>query len=55
MRVGHGGGLIDTTRYYGAAVITLAALALSGLLRNRLGHAAQTVPERAAAPAQDIR
>ena len=24
----HGGGLIDTTRYYGAAVIALAALAL---------------------------
>ena len=31
----HGGGLIDTTRYYGAAVIALAALALIGLLRNR--------------------
>ena len=47
----HGGGLIDTTRYYGAAVITLAALALFGLLRNRPGRA----PETAAVPAQDIR
>src|SRR4249919_583731 len=32
----HGGGLVPTTRYYGAAVIALAALALFGLLRNRL-------------------
>jgi predicted MFS family arabinose efflux permease len=31
----HGGGLIDTARYYGAAVIALAGLALFGLLRNR--------------------
>src|SRR5690349_9888255 len=31
----HGGGLIDTSRYFGAAVIALAALALIGLLRNR--------------------
>jgi predicted MFS family arabinose efflux permease len=31
----HGGGLISTTRYYGAAVIVLAALALFGLLKNR--------------------
>jgi predicted MFS family arabinose efflux permease len=31
----HGGGLIDTSRYYGAAVIALAALALLGLLKNR--------------------
>src|ERR1700689_1401995 len=31
----HGGGLIDTARYYGAAVIALAALALFGLLKNR--------------------
>jgi len=31
----HGGGLISTTRYYGAAVIALAVLALFGLLRNR--------------------
>jgi MFS family permease len=30
----HGGGLIDTTRYYGAAVIVLAALALAGVLRR---------------------
>jgi hypothetical protein len=35
----HGGGLIDTTRYYGAAVIALAALALPGLLRNRAAGA----------------
>jgi hypothetical protein len=32
----HGGGLVPTTRYYGAAVIALAALALFGLLKNRL-------------------
>ena len=32
----HGGGLIDTARYYGAAVIALAGLALLGLLKNRL-------------------
>ena len=31
----HGGGLISTTRYYGAAVIVLAALALAGLVRSR--------------------
>jgi predicted MFS family arabinose efflux permease len=31
----HGGGLIDTARYYGAAVITLAVLALAGLLKTR--------------------
>jgi hypothetical protein len=31
----HGGGLIVTARYYGAAVIALAALALIGLARNR--------------------
>jgi MFS family permease len=30
----HGPGLTGTTRYYGAAVIVLAALALFGLLRN---------------------
>ncbi len=47
----HGGGLIDTARYYGAAVIALAALALFGLLKNRPGRAA----EPAAVPAQDIR
>ena len=31
----HGGGLIDTARYYGVAVIVLAALALVGLLPSR--------------------
>jgi predicted MFS family arabinose efflux permease len=31
----HGGGLIDTARYFGAAVIALAALALIGLLKSR--------------------
>jgi hypothetical protein len=30
----HGGGLIETTRYYGAAVIVLALLALAGLVRR---------------------
>ena len=30
----HGGGLIDTTRYYGTAVIALAVLALFGLLKT---------------------
>jgi predicted MFS family arabinose efflux permease len=44
-------GLINTARYYGAAVIALAALALFGLLRNRPGRTA----EPASAPAQDIR
>jgi MFS family permease len=39
----HGGGLIDTTRYYGAAVIALAALALVGLLRKRPGRVPQPV------------
>lgn len=47
----HGGGLIDTARYYGAAVIALAALALFGLLKTRPGRAA----EPAACPAQDVR
>jgi len=47
----HGGGLISTARYYGAAVIALAALALFGLTRNRPGRAA----EPAVAPAQRIR
>ena len=47
----HGGGLIDTARYYGAAVIALAALALFGLIKNRPGRAA----EPAARPAQGIR
>ncbi len=35
-----GGGLIDTTRYYGAAVIVLAALALPGLLKGRRARVA---------------
>ncbi len=39
----HGGGLIDTARYYGAAVIALAALALIGLLRRGPGRAARPV------------
>jgi predicted MFS family arabinose efflux permease len=30
-----GGGLVSTTRYYGAALIALAVLALPGLLKNR--------------------
>jgi len=47
----HGGGLIDTARYYGAAVIALAALALLGLLKNRPGRAAEPV----CAPARGIR
>jgi MFS family permease len=47
----HGGGLIDTTRYYGAAVVVLAALALAGLRKSRPGRAL----EPAAALAQDIR
>ena len=47
----HGGGLIDTTRYYGAAVIALAALALFGLLKNRPSR----VAEPGAAPARVIR
>jgi MFS family permease len=46
----HGGGLINTARYYGAAVIALAALALFGLMRNRPGRDA----EPAAAPAEGI-
>src|ERR1700760_906866 len=48
----HGGGLIDTARYYGAAVIVLAALALFGLLKNRPGRAAE--PAAAPAPARTI-
>ena len=31
----YGGGLVDTARYYGAAVIALAGLALFGLLKTR--------------------
>jgi MFS family permease len=46
----HGGGLIDTARYYGAAVIALAALALFGLAKTRPGRAA----EPAAGPPQGI-
>jgi len=42
-----GGGLITTSRYYGAAVIALAALALFGLLKNRPGRAAEPVCPRA--------
>jgi predicted MFS family arabinose efflux permease len=45
-----GGGLIDTSRYYGAGVIALAALALSSLLKNRPGRTA----EHAAALARDV-
>jgi MFS family permease len=47
----YGGGLINTARYYGAAVIVLAALALFGLLKNRPGRAA----DPAAAPVQGLR
>jgi predicted MFS family arabinose efflux permease len=47
----HGGGLINAARYYGAAVIALAALALFGLLKNRPGRAV----EPGCAPARDIR
>src|SRR5271156_1480881 len=46
----HGGGLIDTARYYGAAVVALAALALFGLAKTRPGRAA----EPAACAAQSI-
>ena len=44
----HGGGLVNTARYYGAAVIVLAALALFGLLKNRPGRGAE--PTAAQAP-----
>jgi MFS family permease len=47
----HGGGLVSTTRVYGAAVIALAALALFSLLRNRSGRVAGA----AAAAVQDIK
>jgi hypothetical protein len=47
----HGGGLTSTARYYGAAVIALAGLALFGLVKTRPGRAA----EPAAGPAQGIR
>jgi len=49
----HGGGLIDTTRYYGAAVIALAVLALFGLLKTR--PAPRCAAKPAAALAQGIR
>jgi hypothetical protein len=51
----YGGGLLNTARYYGAAVIALAALALLGLLKNRRGRAAETAAVPAAAPADCIR
>jgi predicted MFS family arabinose efflux permease len=47
----HGGGLIDTTRYYGGALIGLAGLALFGLLKNRPASAA----EPAAAQVRHVR
>jgi MFS family permease len=47
----YGGGLINTARYYGAAVIALAVLALLSLLKNRPGRAA----DPAAAPVRSIR
>jgi predicted MFS family arabinose efflux permease len=46
----HGGGLIDTARYYGAALIALAALALYGLLKGRPARGA----EPACAAARDV-
>jgi hypothetical protein len=47
----YGGGLVDTARYYGAAVIVLATLALYGLLKHRPGRAAAP----ATCAAQDVR
>jgi hypothetical protein len=47
----HGGGVINTARYYGAAVIALAAVALYGLLKNQPGRDAEHV----SASARDIR
>src|SRR6516164_7782391 len=47
----HGGGLISTSRYYGAAVIALAVLVLVSLVKNRPGRAT----EPAAAGPQSIR
>jgi MFS family permease len=47
----YGGGLIITARYYGAAVIALAALALLGVLKNRPGRLAAP----AAAQAENVR
>ena len=43
----HGGGLINTARYYGAAVIALAAVALFGLRKTRPGRAAEPAAPRA--------
>jgi hypothetical protein len=51
----HGGGLIDTARYYGAAVIALAALALFGLLKNRPAPQSRAAEPAAAAADQSIR
>jgi MFS family permease len=51
------GGLIDTTRYYGAAVIAFAALALVSLLRGRSRAVTATRPgcvAPAAALARDV-
>ena len=50
----HGGGLVVTTRYYGAAVIALAALALFGLLKNQPAPQSRAA-EPAAAPVQGVR
>ena len=50
----HGGGLVVTTRFYGAAVIALAALALFGLLKNRPAPQSRAA-KPAAAPVQGIR
>jgi MFS family permease len=50
----HGGGLINTARYYGAAVIALAALALFGLAKARPGPPSRAA-EPAVAPARGIR
>jgi MFS family permease len=47
----HGGGLIETARYYGVAVILLAAAALVGVLSTRPGRAAVPDTQPAAAPA----
>jgi hypothetical protein len=51
----HGGGLISTARYYGAAVITLAAFALFGLLKSRPALTKSRAAEPAACPAQRVR
>jgi MFS family permease len=54
----HGGGLIDTARYYGIAVIVLAAAALVGLLITRPARAdaqdTQRTAAAAACPAQGV-